>query len=352
MPENRPEPCSDSDIRHLEISYREKLGHLQNPASYPESPEQLEIVETHMAWVFLAGRFAYKLKKPVFRPDQDYSTIDARHRDSQLELLLNRRLADDVYLGVEALRINRRGELELNGEGRACEWLLKMRRLPLSRMLDQLLLTRQADGQTGEVIGGRLGQFYRRCTSVAISLEEYRERFRRGIEANRVVLEQQPELRPALQIAIRQQDDFLSRRGQLLDDSIRQGRVRECHGDLRPEHVCVEGEVRIIDCLQFCRDYRLMDHFDDCAYLAMECERLGQPEVGAAIVGQVSKVTGATAPSPLLHFYQAYRATIRARLALLHLLAGSSTDRDKWLGQTRDYLAVAVRHGEQALQTD
>lgn len=342
-------PGRRPDIRHLGVTYTDKLAYLRNPASYPDSPQPLEVIETHMAWVFLTDQFAYKFKKPIFRPDQDFSTIDARHRDSQLEVLLNRRLADDVYLGLEALRVDRHGGINLNGEGKACEWLLKMRRLPSPRMLDSLLLNQQVDDGAGEAVGRRLGRFYRQSESVAISLEEYRERFRRGVEANRSLLEQADSLRSVVQQIGAQQSEFMERRGELLDDALRLDRVRECHGDLRPEHVCVEQEVRIIDCLQFCRDYRLMDIFDDSAYLAMECERLGYARLGDAIIIGVTDATGMHAPAALLHFYKAYRATTRARLALLHILDGGSTDRRKWLARTRDYLAMASRHGERAL---
>lgn len=336
-------------FHHLEKTHEEKVAFLIRPESYPEPTRAPTVIETHMAWVFLTDRFAYKLKKPVFRPDQDYSTIDARHRDHSLELLLNQRLAEDTYLGVEALRVNANNVINLNGEGYPCDWLLKMRRLPGERMLEHLLKTQQAQPDQAKAIGWKLGQFYRAREATAMSFAEYRDRFRRGIEVNEELLTREATLATRVQSLGALQLSFLEQRGELLDDSLRSNRVVECHGDLRPEHVFVETEVTIIDCLQFCRDYRLMDFFDDASFLALECERQGYANFGETILTEIAATTSSSPPRELLHFYQSFRAAIRARLALLHLIYRSSDDREKWLRKTREYLALAEFHVQAAL---
>lgn len=333
-----------TDYYHLETTYREKLDFLGRPENYPGGGPALAIVETHMAWVFLAGDFAYKLKKPIFHLDQDYSTIDARHRDHCLELVLNQRLAAGTYLAVEPLLVDRDKRLNLDGEGYPCDWLLKMRRLPADRMLDFLLRTGQAQRQDARAIGRRLGRFYNVAEPVAISFEEYRERFRRTILANEDILVREAMLANRVESLCRAQLRFIDERGLLLDNSLRANRVVECHGDLRPEHVCMEAEVNIIDCLQFCRDYRLMDLHDDAAFLALECERHGNREFGEVLLAEVATASGRPAPRPLLHFYRSFRAAIRARLALLHLVYGSSNNREKYLAQTSEYLDLSDSH--------
>jgi aminoglycoside phosphotransferase family enzyme len=96
----------------------------------------VEAIETHMSWVFLTHDHAYKLKKPVCSSFLDFSTMDARRHYCEEELRLNRRLAAEVYLGIVELTLNSLGHLQLDGSGRAIDWLIKMRRLPMHRMLD------------------------------------------------------------------------------------------------------------------------------------------------------------------------------------------------------------------------
>ena len=104
-----------------------------------------EAIETHFAWVFLAGDRAWKLRKPVRRDPMDYSTLDARRRDSEAEVRLNRRLAPHVYLGTHPLTLQSDGGLAIDGDGVVVDWLVEMRRLDRHRMLDEMLATRPCD---------------------------------------------------------------------------------------------------------------------------------------------------------------------------------------------------------------
>ncbi|MBI2495081.1 MAG: hypothetical protein HYW10_00700, partial [Candidatus Omnitrophica bacterium] len=128
---------------------------LSKPASYPHAVGALERRETHVSHVFLAGPFAYKLKKPVKFPFLDASTLARRKRFCLLELSLNRRLAPDVYLGLVAV-VETSGGLRLGGRGKAVEWLVKMRRLPEERMLDRLVARSAVSRRDMERIAERL----------------------------------------------------------------------------------------------------------------------------------------------------------------------------------------------------
>lgn len=108
-----------------------KVAFLGTPEAYPDRPAHVEAIETHMSWVFLTDRYAYKLKKPVHRSFLDFSTIDARHRNCMEEVRLNRRLAPRIYLGVVPLTIDPAGRMHLNGDGPPIDWLVHMVRLML-----------------------------------------------------------------------------------------------------------------------------------------------------------------------------------------------------------------------------
>ena len=118
-----------------------KVHFLLQPESYPEPTLKVEAVETHMSCVFLTDQFAYKLKKPVKTSFLDYSTVELRRHFCEEEIRLNKRLAPTVYLSTVAIT-RRDGEMVVGGDGPAIDWLVKMRRLPRDRMLDQAIRNR------------------------------------------------------------------------------------------------------------------------------------------------------------------------------------------------------------------
>ena len=119
------------------VSVEEKLRFLRRPGSFPDAPERVEIVETHFAWVFLSRLYVYKLKKPLRFHGFDFTTLEARRANCELEIALNRRLAEPVYIGVVPL--GRAGPtLVLESDGAAVDWLVKMHRLPHDRTLEYL----------------------------------------------------------------------------------------------------------------------------------------------------------------------------------------------------------------------
>jgi aminoglycoside phosphotransferase family enzyme len=129
--DNPAEACTLSD----------RVAFLSCPETYPDPPERVEPIETHMAWVFLSEQHAWKLKKPVRTRSLDFSTVEARRRDCLLEVELNQRLAPGVYQGIVPLTVDASGRLHLASgsdgpQGAVVDWLVQMRRLPRALMLD------------------------------------------------------------------------------------------------------------------------------------------------------------------------------------------------------------------------
>lgn len=321
-----------------------KLAFLRNPSSYPDHPAQVEIVETHMAWVFLTERFAYKLKKPVRYPYLDFSTLAAREFYCHEEVRLNQRLAPGVYLGVVALsRCD--GRLALNGDGEVVDWLVHMRRLSRAAMLDWLLMHGKLAARQLDLLAQRLVDFYRNSTPEPISGESYRHRYRQAVLVNLRELQQLRAFCRGFDIHRlgERQLAFLERRAHWFDERVGEARVVEGHGDLRPNHICFEQSwPLIIDCLEFNRAFRVLDSADETAYLAMECAWLGHPEAGIDFLKFYDRYSGDELPPPLRYFYMTYRATLRGRLALARL---RELPRPRWLEwhrRGRRYLQLAV----------
>lgn len=323
---------------------RSKVHALRRPGCYAGAVARVEAVETHMSWVFLTEAHAYKMKKPVRHDGMDFTTLAKRHFYCDEELRLNRRLAPDVYLDVVPLTLERSGGLHVAGAGRAVEWLVKMRRLPAAQMLDALLARGAATPAMMQAVGRRLGAFHRAQPGVEDGAALLRASLARRIgQAGRELAEfvGNPAQVRALCEALRAALDHFA---PAMDERGRAGRIVEGHGDLRPEHVFCGEPLAIIDCLEFSRELRTLDAADEAGFLALECERAGAPALGVALLQAWRASAGDDVAPPLVDFYVAVQALVRARLAAAHLRERRYRASPIWLRRTADYLALAQAH--------
>ena len=297
-----------------------------------------------MSWVFLAGDRVYKLKKPVRFPYLDFSTLGRREHACRAELRLNRRLAPDVYLDVVSLTHSRRG-LVLDGEGEPVDWLVCMRRLDERFTLDRLILDGRLRLAQLDRLTHALAGFYRAAKPVFLPPAVHLADLRRGLVFNRrVLLDRRFHLPTGLVRRIDfAQRRFLARHSGLIGARLRHRRIVDGHGDLRPEHIFIDDKVRIIDCLEFNPRLRVVDPFDEIAYLSLECERLGAAWVGDYLRRRLKMMLHDGPAEPLFAFYHCYRATLRARLAIAHLYEAHPRTPDKWPRLAREYLELADR---------
>lgn len=329
-----------------DVSLDAEVAFLRQPSSFPDPAYRVDAIETHMSWVFLTDSYAYKLKKPVCYELLDFRTTEARRYYCEEEVRLNRRLAPDVYLGTVALGVAAPGHLQLGGDGAVIDWLVKMRRLPLHSMLDYTILHGGAAERDIVRVAQRLAAFYRDCAPAAVEPAQYRAnleaRQRRSLDelalpAYALDLGQLARIRRAQQAAAR-------RLAEVFDARVHAGHIVEGHGDLRPEHVCLQDGVPIIDCLEFSRELRLLDSADELAFLALECERLGASATAALLLSAYSGASGDLPQPALQHFYQSYRACLRATIAVRHLQEKKFRYSPQWRARANEYLLLAERH--------
>ncbi len=331
----------------------DKLTFLQRSTAYGAAASPPECIETHMSWVFLVGEQVYKLKKPVRFPFLDFTTLAAREFYCREEIRLNRRLAPGVYLGLMALQWHHgvfellpetqaRQQTPANSPGDTIDWLVCMRRLPGDRMLDQLIAQDRVTPEDIDALVAVLGAFYRSAPAVGLSPDDYLARFQYEQAANREVLLRPQFHLPDAALAIDRLDLALARDAGLLRERARSQRVLDGHGDLRPEHVCLLQPPVVIDCLEFNPQLRQSDPFDELAYLGMECDMAGAPWIGPRLVSGCAAALGDYPPPALPHLYTAYRALVRARLAMAHLLDPMPRLPDKWPPRAGRYIACAM----------
>ncbi len=326
----------------------EKVDFLRSPAAYPEATARVDVVETHMSWIFLTDRFAYKLKKPVRYEFLDFRSLRNRRRNCEQEVVLNRRLAPAVYLGVVPLTVDRKKGLHLGGTGTTVDWLVKMQRLPRERMLDQVIAEGRIDSELLRRLGQFLAAFYRDAEPIPMAAEAYRRRFAADISENQRHLNDVAYGLPRdiIDNCCNAQTHFIVSRPDMLGRRAEDNHIVEAHGDLRPEHICLGDIPQIIDCLEFKRDFRLMDPVDELSFLALECEYKGAPAVGGLMLEVYREVTGDFPAKELIDFYKSYRACLRAKLAVWHLRDDGQPQPQKWLARARSYLEIARGYAE------
>ena len=340
-------------LRNKESITAQAVSFLSRPDVYPDSTRDVSVIETHMSWVFLADAHVYKLKKAIRQDGLDFSTPELRRRNCLEEVRLNRRLAPGVYQGVVPLTREADGSMAVAGRGAPADWLVHMRRLPAARNLDAVLRAGRVTAEESAIRGAarHLARFYAASVPERLSAGAHRERLAAGAGADLAALTEPRYGLPAgkVEALVGAQLAFLDRCATVFEARVRDGHIVEGHGDLRPEHIWLEGEPAIIDCVEFDRTLRVVDPADELAFLSLECERLGHPAVGCWFLEVYANATGDLPPAPLLRFYRVYRAVRRATIAARHLDDPSVADPGRFLTLARRYLEMVEPLGPDAV---
>lgn len=328
------------------IGTRERVEFLSRPATHGGG--EVLTKETHKSFVFLTGSQVYKLKKPVTNHFQDLTTVEARRKNTLTEIRLNRRLAPNIYLGAVAVTLEGDGRLALEGDGSAIDWLVHMRRVPEAVMLDHMIAAGRVTQETIDRLVVVLADFYGKAAPAPVESAEHVAVFEVQQAENRRVAELFGDRDIGLEAGelARLLDGFdaaFAANRAALKERVGDGRIVEGHGDLKPEHVCLLEPPVVIDCLEFSRQLRLVDPYDELGFLAMECAVEGADWIGPQLIGAIEGRLGHRPPAPLSALYSAYRALLRARLCLAHLLEPEPREPAKWRPKARAYLAAAAR---------
>ncbi|GLQ56642.1 hypothetical protein [Devosia nitrariae] len=326
-----------------EPAIAEKVAFLRQPDAYPQRPACIEVRETHMSWVFLTGERVYKLKKPVLYRHLDYSTPERRKHFCEEELRLNRRFTDDVYLRLVPLRIDGDGRLSLSSAGRDVDYLIEMRQLPADLMLDHRIRLGRVETADVLTVADRLARYYAAAAPRIAKGHRYLEHLREELAISQDLL-----LSSCMGVASPWTRGILRRVHNLLTlwtptilERIASGHIVEGHGDLRPEHVCLADPPQIFDCLDFDPKMRLIDPYDELNYLGLECEFLGAGWIRPSLLAVLEETIGDRPDRRLIATYGAFRAVLRARICLAHLLDDTPAEPDRWPREAKAYLALA-----------
>nr|WP_218576426.1 bifunctional aminoglycoside phosphotransferase/ATP-binding protein [Pseudomonas sp. SLFW] len=322
------------------------IAALQNPALFPHPVEQFQVIETHISWVLLTGPYVYKIKKPMNFGFLDFTTLSAREHFCQQELKLNQRLTNDLYLDV--LPITGTADApQLGGEGEAIEFALKIRQFPQ----DGLLSTLQAKGEltTAHIddIARQIAEFHMSTPRVLsenpLGSPEYAMApVTQNFEQILPFLTEKADLIQLNALEAWANASY-ERLKPLMGRRKADGFIRECHGDIHLGNITlIDGKVVIFDCIEFNEPFRMTDVYADIGFLAMDLEDRGLKSLSRRLISQYLEHTGDYEGLELLNFYKAYRALVRAKVALFSLSADADhVQRATTLRQYRNYANLA-----------
>lgn len=299
------------------IDTKTLLEAMSDPAFYPEPTTRVEVVQTHISFIFLTDRYAYKVKKAVDFGFLDYTTLERRRRLCHREVALNSRLSPEAYLGVVEIR-EKDGRLAVGGDGEVVEVAVRMVRLPEERMLRRVLARGEGGPELVRSIARMLATFH---AGAFISPELQAIKGLDGVRFNCVENFQQTEryigtlLTDEMFNFIRTSTDlFLQRKRPLFARRLADGRIVDGHGDLHLDSICATDPVQIFDCIEFNERFRIQDTAEEMGFLAMDLEYAGHPELARVVIDEYIAASGDRELADLLSFYKAYRAYVRAKI--------------------------------------
>jgi aminoglycoside phosphotransferase family enzyme len=295
----------------------ELIQKLLDPEAYPSPIKEIELMQTQMSFVFLGNEYVYKVKKPVNLGYLDYSTLEKRRFFCQREVELNQRLCPDAYLGVVPIT-RQRGEVFMEGKGKAVEYAVKMRRLPKEAMMDVLLAADKVSQKMVTEVAKKMAEFHQRAeTSASISafgnldtiVENTEENFSQTDKyiGRTISREGYERISDYTRGFIRENADLFKRR-------VAEGKIKDCHGDLHAAHVCFSGGICIYDCIEFNDRFRYADVASEIAFLAMDLDNYGRKDLSDCFVDAYVKQSGDGELKLLLNFYKCYRAYVRGKV--------------------------------------
>jgi uncharacterized protein len=295
---------------------------LLNPDIYPDHPPAVKFIETHISLLFLTGNNVYKVKKPVDFGFLDFTTLGKRKFFCEQELKLNRRLSPTIYLGV--VTITEEGNrMILDGKGEVVDYAVKMRQIPEEFLMDKLLEKKQVSPRMIEAVSEKLVKFYFAAESNDLIQSFAKpERVKQDTDENFEQTEKYIDVTIPGEVyeAVKDRtNEFFRTNGKIFHQRIATDRIRDCHGDLRLEHIFWGDEISIFDCIEFNERFRYTDVAADIAFLAMDLDYHTRQDLSEHLIHAFIGESGDQELTEVLDFYKCYRAYVRGKVESFRL---------------------------------
>jgi hypothetical protein len=291
---------------------------LKNPLLYGPDVESVDVLQTHISFIALTGKYAYKIKKPVNFGFLDFSTLDKRKFYCEEEIRLNRRLCPDIYLNVVSLT-KKNDNIELDGSGQVVDYAVKMKEFPQEHIMTKLLKQGKINEKIIDNICDILVDFYN-SGEQSKEIEQYGsiESVKKNTDEN---FEQ---TKTVVNVTIPKDtydyiknvaDVFFHHKKDVLEKRVEEGKIHDCHGDLHSGNIVIsDGNIYIFDCIEFNKRFRYCDVASDMGFLAMDLDFLNHPFLSSYLIEQYVEKSGDKSIFDVLNFYKCYRAYVRGKV--------------------------------------
>lgn len=333
----------------------EWLDFMLNPSFYPHNPDRVELIQTHLSWVFLAGSLVYKVKKPVDFGFLDFTTLEKRRFFCSEEIRLNRRLCPEIYLGTVPVNRNENGAFALNGPGHTVEWAVEMKRMTDDGLMSVLIERDEIEKRDLKGIKELLIPFYQKVSAPEEklflgSLETVRENCEENFSQIRDFVDSalSEEVYQQIMAYTRQ---FMAENEKLFSKRQKDGWIVEGHGDLYSANICFDrskDKIYIFDCIEFNERFRYGDVAVDVAFLSMDLDFLGLCDLSSYFIRIFQQDLNDAELKQLLDFYKCYRAVVRGKIGCFTWSSPAVDEktRNKGMEQAKRYFRLAFRYAE------
>lgn len=309
-----------------------------------------ELVETHISWVILCERFAYKIKKPIQYSFLDFSTLAKRKYYCEREIELNKRLTHDIYIDVLPV-VETFGNFFINNTaGEAVDYVVRMRKVDRNKQMDVLLQNNKVTVGDINNLAEKIARFHRSSAIIYEKDISHLQKDFDDLEREKDYLKAHLDSEAAKIIthAVVRSNAFIATHKRLLADRVKAGFFRDCHGDLHSRNIFLLPEPQPFDCIEFNDDFRKIDVLNEAAFLCMDLDAFNRSDLSALFFNSYKQLLPAVRTEEdnlLFVYYKSYRANIRAKVNSLRARSASN-DREKKtsLKETEKYLHLMDRY--------
>ena len=326
---------------------------LMKPETYDEYPGRIELIQTHISFIFLTQEFVYKVKKAVDLGFLDFTTLEKRHFFCRKELEINRKLCEDMYL--EVVPINKSQILKIKGKGKTVEYAVKMKRIPQEKMMSNLLEENKIDKNLIEQIAEIIAEFHSKAETLNKKINNNLPELDPIVEANwKENFDQTREFigktisAEEFELVRQKIEGFIERNFRIFKKRMEEGRVKYCHGDIHSGNIFIADKIYIFDAIEFNDRIRCSDVTADIGFLAMDLDFRKRGDLSEILVNRYVKCSGDEKLSSLLPFYKSYRAYVRGKVISFKLRDPNIIRQEKIIAlkESKAYFRLAASYSE------
>lgn len=336
------------------LDQNEIVEALKKPSAYNYNPGKIELIQTHISFVFLTEKFVYKVKKAVNFGFLDFGSLEKRKKFCEKELEINRKLCKDMYL--EVVPITKADLIEIEGKGKTIEYAVKMKHIPQKYLMNKLLEENKIDKKIINRIAEIIAKFHSKIEYKSNSGNlGYRPKIDPIVEIN--WKENFEQTQPFIGKTISQKNfkliqkiinDFIKNKKTIFRNRMINGRVKYCHGDIHSGNIFVADQIYIFDAIEFNDRIRYSDVAADIGFLAMDLEFKNKSKLAGYLVEKYIKYSGDKESEKLLPFYKCYRAYVRGKVVSFRLEDTNIgiNEKEKAANEAKAYFNLAAKYAK------